>query len=202
MPRDISRRKEAERKLTEADATLSALAATDALTRLANRRAFDQCLVREWRRCMREKLPVSLLLIDADWFKTYNDTYGHPSGDRCLEQIAEAALENVTRSGDLVARIGGEEFAVILPGTDHEGARSVGENIRASLQHRNIPHTSNPSGQVTLSVGCATIIPAVGNHASAIVHKADGALYEAKNAGRNCVCSFNDAIAEPALRAG
>jgi len=202
MLRDISRRKEAERKLTEAHATLSALAATDALTHLANRRTFDQCLRREWRRCLTERLPVSLLAIDADWFKSFNDTYGHPSGDQCLKQIAESALESVTRSGDLVARIGGEEFAVILPGTDRDGARYVAEAIRAALQNRKIPHTSNPSDHVTVSVGCATFIPVMGSHASSLVQKADDALYEAKHAGRNRVCSFHDAITEVTLRAG
>jgi len=198
MMRDISRRKEAERKLKEAYATLEALAATDALTRLANRRAFDQCLANEWRRCQRERLPLSVLLIDADWFKSYNDTYGHPQGDKGLKQIAESARDVVSRAGDLVARIGGEEFGVILPNTRREGAVQVGEEIRAALRIRNISHDSNSSGHVTVSVGCATVIPTAGQRLSVLMQKADEALYAAKRAGRNRVLtsveSTNDLV--------
>ena len=189
--RDISHRKEAERKLKEAYATLEALAATDPLTHLANRRAFDQCLANEWRRCLRERLPLSVLLIDADWFKSFNDTYGHPRGDRCLKQIADSALDVVTRAGDLVARIGGEEFGVILPNTHREGALQVAERICAAMRGSNIPHESNPSGHVTVSVGCATVVPSAGKHASMLVQSADEALYRAKREGRNRV-SFAD----------
>jgi diguanylate cyclase (GGDEF)-like protein/PAS domain S-box-containing protein len=185
--RDISRRKDSERKLKEAYATLEALAATDPLTHLANRRAFDQCLANEWRRCLRERLPISVLLIDADWFKSFNDTYGHPRGDRCLKQIADSALDVVTRAGDLVARIGGEEFGVILPNTHREGAILVGEKICAALRNANITHASNPTGHVTVSVGCATVVPSAGKHASTLMQKADEALYKAKREGRNRV---------------
>lgn len=202
MLRDISHRKEAERKLQEAYATLEALAATDPLTHLANRRAFDQCLVREWRRCLRERLPLSLLIIDADWFKSYNDAYGHPAGDACLKQLAESALEVVTRSGDLVARIGGEEFGVILPGTSSQGARHVAEKICASLRRRNMQHAYNPTGRVTVSVGCATTVPTSGRHASTMVERADEALYEAKRQGRNRICVWKDPTPELVLRAG
>ena len=125
MVRDISKRKKAELELKKANTALQALAVTDEMTHLANRRRFDQALSDEWRRGLRERSPLSLLLLDADWFKSYNDTYGHPRGDSCLKQIAEATLEVVTRPGDLVARIGGEEFAVILPNTPAEGALEV-----------------------------------------------------------------------------
>lgn len=202
MLRDISQRKESERKLKEAYATLEALAATDPLTHLANRRAFDQCLANEWRRCLRERLPLSVLLIDADWFKSYNDTYGHPQGDKCLKQIAESARDIVMRAGDLVARIGGEEFGVILPNTRREGAIQVGEEIRAALRIRNVAHASNPSGHVTISVGCATIVPRVGERASALMQKADEALYAAKRAGRNRVAASVEPRSELVLRAG
>jgi len=190
MLRDISQRKEAERKLQDAYATLEALAATDSLTHLANRRAFDQCLANEWRRCLRERLPLSVLLIDADWFKSYNDTYGHPRGDRCLKHLADSALEAVSRASDLVARIGGEEFGVILPNTHSEGARQVAEKIRAALRARKVTHTANPSGCVTISIGSATMVPTLGDHASTLIQRADEALYRSKHAGRDRVCDW------------
>ncbi len=187
--RDISRRKDAEQELNRANAALKALAVTDALTHLANRRKFDGCLSSEWRRCLREQLPLSLLLLDADWFKSYNDTYGHPRGDKCLKQIAEVAQEIVRRSGDLVARVGGEEFAVILPNTSGDGALEVAQQICAAILRRKIPHNTNPQGYVTLSIGCATVVPSLGLHATTLMRRADEALYAAKHAGRNQVCS-------------
>ena len=168
------------------------LAATDPLTHLANRRAFDQCLANEWRRCLRDRLPLSVLLIDADWFKSYNDAYGHPRGDICLKHIADSALEAVARSSDLVARIGGEEFGVILPNTYSEGARQVAENIRAALRGRKVSHAANPSGCVTISVGTATMVPTLGDHANTLIQRADEALYRSKHAGRDRVCDWAD----------
>jgi len=140
--RDITQRKSAEQELRNAYRALEQLATTDALTRLANRRSFDQHLGSEWRRGMREQLPLSLLIIDVDWFKSYNDTYGHPRGDKCLKQIAAAALDVVTRPGDLVARIGGEEFAVILPNTPlpvRSKSRSRSVRRSAADECRTIP---------------------------------------------------------------
>ena len=189
MVRDISRRKRAEDDLRQANAALEALAITDSLTRLANRRYFDQRLADEWRRCMRQGLPLSLLILDADWFKSYNDTYGHPQGDNCLKQIAESMLEVVTRPGDLVARIGGEEFAVVLPNTPSNGGIQVAEAVCESLRRRRLPHQGNPLGYATISVGCATIRPTVGQHASTLIQQADEALYAAKATGRNRVCN-------------
>ena len=118
---------------------------TDALTHVANRRKYDQCLSSEWRRCMRDKLPLSLLLLDVDWFKSYNDTYGHPHGDSCLKQIAEAAQDVVSRPCDLVARIGGEEFAVILPNTSAAGAVEVAERYAPPCGTENFPTTPTRS---------------------------------------------------------
>jgi diguanylate cyclase (GGDEF)-like protein len=138
---------------------------------------------------MRHGTPLSLLIFDADWFKSYNDTYGHPQGDHCLKQIAESAREVVTRPGDLVARIGGEEFAVILPNTTNEGALQLAGFICESLRRRHLIHNTNPAGCVTVSVGCATIRPAKGQHPGALIQRADEALYAAKRAGRNQVCS-------------
>lgn len=187
--RDIQERKQAEQDLQSAYQALEALAGTDPLTRLANRRSFDQKIAAEWRRGMRGEQPLSLLLMDADFFKLYNDNYGHVRGDSCLRQIAEVAMDAVRRPGDLVARFGGEEFAVILPNTPSEGARSLAEEICAALRMRQIPHLGNPSGYMTISIGCATLVPQVGQHAITLVRKADEALYEAKRQGRNRVCS-------------
>ncbi len=187
--RDIARRKETELALKEANAALEAMSLTDALTHVANRRRYDQGLSDEWRRGLREKLPLSLLLLDVDWFKSYNDTYGHPRGDGCLKRIAEAAQDVVFRPGDLVARIGGEEFAVILPNTPAAGAIEVAEQIRSAVRHQKLPHNTNPIGCVTISIGCSTIVPSAGLTAATLVHLADKALYMAKHGGRNQVCS-------------
>ena len=142
MVREITERKLAEQRLAEAYRTVETLAVTDALTGLSNRRRFDQCLITEWRRAMRDRKPLSLLLIDADFFKSYNDTYGHLRGDSCLKQIAEAAQDVVVRPGDFVARFGGEEFAVILPTTAASGALQLAHDICAVMRNRQLPHSS------------------------------------------------------------
>jgi diguanylate cyclase (GGDEF)-like protein/PAS domain S-box-containing protein len=188
--REITKRKIAEQKLAEAYLAVEALAITDPLTGLANRRRFDQYLITEWRRGVRERKPLSLLLVDADFFKTYNDTYGHLRGDGCLKQIAEAAQDVVARPGDLVARFGGEEFAVILPNTCNSGAMQVAQEICAVLRNRGLLHSSNPLGVVTVSIGCATLVPQLGQHAVTLIDCADQALYQAKNAGRNRALSY------------
>jgi diguanylate cyclase (GGDEF)-like protein/PAS domain S-box-containing protein len=189
MSRDITRRKTVELELKKANAALEELSLTDALTHVANRRRYDQCLSNEWRRGLRENRPLSLLLLDVDWFKSYNDTYGHPRGDSCLKQIAEAAQDVVFRPSDLVARIGGEEFAVILPNTPGAGAIEVAEQICSAVRHRKLPHNTNPLGCVTISIGCSTIVPSLGERPSTLMQLADKALYAAKHAGRNLVCS-------------
>jgi diguanylate cyclase (GGDEF)-like protein len=186
--RDISERRQAEKKLQDAYNAVEALAATDALTGLANRRRFDDTLSSEWRRGLRDNTPLSLLMIDADLFKSYNDAYGHPRGDRCLKQVAEAAQNVAARAGDLVARFGGEEFAVILPNTDSNGALRLATEICDAMRARRLPHIDNPFGVVTVSVGCATIMPAFGQHAVNLIELADEALYKAKHHGRNRVC--------------
>lgn len=186
--RDISGRKIAEKNLQDAYSAVEALASTDALTGLANRRRFDQVLNAEWRRALRDRGPLSLLMIDADLFKSYNDTYGHPRGDNCLKQIAEAAQDVVARPGDLVARFGGEEFAVVLPNTDRAGALQLGLQICEAMRARMLPHSGNPAGFVTVSVGCATMVPTFGQHAFNLIELADDALYKAKHQGRNRVC--------------
>jgi diguanylate cyclase (GGDEF)-like protein/PAS domain S-box-containing protein len=188
LVRDISERKRAEQQLQQAYRTVEALAVTDPLTGIANRRRFDQYLACEWRRALREHTQLSLLMIDADLFKVFNDTYGHPRGDSCLKQIAEAAQDVVARPGDLVARIGGEEFAVILPSTSSEGAQQVANEICEALRSRKLVHSGSPAGIVTVSVGCGTLVPTVGKHPVHLIELADQALYAAKRAGRNQVC--------------
>ncbi len=189
--RDVSERKIAELRLQEAYNAVEALAVTDALTGLANRRRFDQYLGTEWRRSMRDRQPLSLLMMDVDKFKTYNDTYGHQRGDSCLKQIAEACMDVVSRPGDLVARFGGEEFVVVLPNTESEGALHIAEEICEALRARKLPHTGNLPGIITISAGCATLIPKFGKHAPDLIEMADKALYKAKAEGRNRVCNGN-----------
>jgi len=190
--RDISQRKEAELKLKEAYDAVEAMAVTDSLTGLANRRHFDQYLATEWRRSARDRQPLSLIMMDVDHFKLFNDSYGHVRGDGCLKQIAEACMDVVSRPGDLVARFGGEEFAVILPNTDNEGAAKVAQEICDSVSVRRLPHCCSETGVVTISLGCATLIPKFGKHAHDLIESADRALYEAKEQGRNRVCNAGD----------
>ena len=187
LVRDITERKRSEEHLQSAYRAMETLVVIDALTGIANRRRFDDSLSTEWRRALREGSKLSLLLIDADHFKLYNDTYGHVRGDSCLKQIAEAALDVVLRPGDLVARYGGEEFAVVLPGTDESGAKAVAEDICQAVRNRQLPHEENPPGIVTVSIGCATIIPQRGKTAQDLIELSDQALYRAKNRGRNRV---------------
>jgi diguanylate cyclase (GGDEF)-like protein/PAS domain S-box-containing protein len=188
--REITKRKAAEQELEEAYHAVEALAITDALTGLANRRCFDQYLTTEWRRGMRERNPLSIVLIDADLFKSYNDTYGHLRGDNCLKQIAEAIQDVVSRPGDLVARFGGEEFAVVLPNTPATGAFQIAQEICAAMRNRQLPHSGNSAGVVTISAGCATLVPQLGQHAPSLIDCADQALYQAKANGRNCAIAY------------
>lgn len=187
LVRDISERKRSEENLQSAYRAMESLVVVDALTGISNRRRFDEALATEWRRALRDSEKVSLLLIDADHFKRYNDTYGHVRGDSCLKQIAEAALDVVLRPGDLVARYGGEEFAVVLPGTDDMGAKAVAEDICQAVRNRRLPHEGNAPGIVTVSIGCATIVPQRGKTPQDLIEAADQALYRAKGRGRNRV---------------
>jgi diguanylate cyclase (GGDEF)-like protein/PAS domain S-box-containing protein len=187
LVRDITERKRSEENLQSAYRAMESLVVVDALTGISNRRRFDDALANEWRRALREGDKLSLLLIDADHFKRYNDTYGHVRGDSCLKQIAEAALDVVLRPGDLVARYGGEEFAVVLPGTDESGAKAVAEDICQAVRNRRLPHEGNAPGIVTVSIGLATIVPQRGKTPQDLIEMADQALYRAKGRGRNRV---------------
>jgi diguanylate cyclase (GGDEF)-like protein len=162
------------------------LATIDHLTGLANRRYFDQSLTDEWRRCLRDKQPLSLIMCDVDHFKLYNDHYGHQMGDSCLTQIAQAIDHSIRRPGDLAARYGGEEFAVILPNTKIEGGISVAEKIQDTVRRLKIPHEySQVSEYVTLSLGIGTIMPSPHNSPIQLICEADRLLYIAKQRGRN-----------------
>ena len=168
---------------------LERMAHVDSLTGIANRRRFDEALDVEHRRCQRTEQPISLLLIDIDFFKHYNDHFGHGMGDRCLAQVADALTHNAGRAADLVTRYGGEEFAVILPQTDGDGAMLTAERLREGVLELAIPHAPS-AGQplVTISIGIATVIPTIESPTSKLVEEADSKLYAAKAAGRNRSC--------------
>jgi sigma-B regulation protein RsbU (phosphoserine phosphatase) len=198
LQKELSERKQAQARLTETNKELAAatrmlekLVNTDGLTQIANRRCFNQCLEHEWQRLYREQEPISLLLFDVDYFKRYNDYYGHQSGDECLTKIAQAVQQVVYRPADLVARYGGEEFVVILPHTDNQGAIAVAEKIHAAIENLAIPHqASEVSNTVTISLGITTMIPTSELSASALIKQADQALYRAKKQGRNQSATF------------
>jgi diguanylate cyclase (GGDEF)-like protein/PAS domain S-box-containing protein len=185
--RDITDRKNLELELSE-------LALIDSLTGLANRRAFDQALEREWRRTLREGLEMSLLLLDLDHFKRFNDQYGHQVGDDCLRAVAAAILNTVRRPEDIAARYGGEEIAVILPNTQNASAMLIAEKLRSAVEGLRLPHSANPEGGgwVTASVGAATAISRSGGTIvmpQTLLSAADAALYNAKREGRNRVAT-------------
>ncbi|MBD2740299.1 diguanylate cyclase [Coleofasciculus sp. FACHB-1120] len=173
-------------QLEEANQELQRLAVLDGLTQVANRRCFDQYMNSEWQRLLREQVPLSLILGDIDFFKPYNDTYGHQAGDECLKAVASAIRRAVGRSTDLVARYGGEEFAIILPNTMAEGAIQVAEKIRAEVKALAIAHVnSQASQQLTLSLGIASVVPTSESSPAMLISAADTALYQAKAAGRD-----------------
>ena len=176
-----------QQELTAAYKEADANAGIDHVTELANRRVFDKQLAREWRRAMREKVSLSLIMIDVDQFKLYNDHYGHLAGDACLRTIGSILKNAPLRETDLAARYGGEEFAVILPRASSEGASILAERIRQAVADRHIPHLPYYPGIVTLSMGVATIRPTEEWDESILIEKADLALYLAKKEGRNQV---------------
>ncbi|MBD1927234.1 diguanylate cyclase [Trichocoleus sp. FACHB-90] len=185
--------KKAEAALRQANLKLERLASIDGLTQLANRRRFDDYLSHEWKRATREQQPLSLILFDVDYFKRYNDCYGHQSGDDCLQQLAKAASRAVKRPADLVARYGGEEFAAILPNTSAQGATAVAQAIRLEVQQLKLPHAqSKVSDYVTLSLGVSSAIPTEDCLPETLIAMADEALYQAKNQGRDRIILKTD----------
>lgn len=177
------------KKLEETNRILARLSIRDELTGLANRRHFDSQFALAWRRCMRSRKPLSVIFIDIDYFKAYNDYYGHIEGDRCLAKIAETLSGTVSRPGDLVARYGGEEFVILLDDTTMENSVLIAENIRIAVNRLEIVHQySGAGGHVSLSLGVSTVIPSETADRSDLILYADKALYQAKESGRNRVC--------------
>jgi diguanylate cyclase (GGDEF)-like protein len=175
-----------QQKLEAVNVELQRLATIDGLTQIANRRRFEEYLNQEWQRLKRDQRPLSLIICDVDFFKLYNDTYGHRAGDRCLQKIAQAIKDIIKRPADLVARYGGEEFAVILPDTGVQGAIHVAKKICDAVRTLAIPHeNSQVSPYVTISVGFTTEIPQPDSDLEKMIAAADRALYQAKAAGRD-----------------
>ncbi|MBI5041308.1 MAG: GGDEF domain-containing protein [Gammaproteobacteria bacterium] len=163
------------------------LASLDGLTQIPNRRHFDVALANEWKRAARSGTPLSVILIDVDKFKVYNDTYGHQAGDVCLQRVARVLSDNLRRAGDMVARYGGEEFVLLLHQTPRDEGVVLAERLRASVERLGIEHSGVEGGKVTISVGGATCIPEPQVQEAALLRAADDALYQAKHGGRNRV---------------
>ena len=189
---DITQRTLAEFKVQQATRILELQAATDGLTGAANRRSFDYTLQQEWKRHQRAHSPLSLAMLDVDCFKQYNDEFGHLAGDDCLKAVVQAIKSSIGRPGDSVARYGGEEFAVLLSNTDTAGAATVLENVLSSVRQLALPHPASKVGRsiVTVSIGCATVIPCEHGSPFDFLHSADVALYEAKSKGRDQLVCF------------
>lgn len=181
----------ANQELELANDELQRLAILDELTQIANRRKFNDCFYQEWQRCAREQVPLSLIWCYVDYFKIFNDTYGHQNGDRCLQEVANVIRKCVKRPADLAARYGGEEFAIILPNTKREGAIKVAEKICQNIKNLDIPHCNSPVGSsVTLSLGVVSIIPSHDISPIMLICNADKALYQAKSEGGDRVVYF------------
>ena len=183
--RDISERKAAEDQMLQAYEQVEQLALVDGLTGIANRRLLDQVLHREWQSGRRDLTPLTLLVIDVDHFKAYNDCYGHLEGDECLRRLARAIDARLRRPLDVLGRYGGEEFVAVLPNTPEVSAELMSELVRRAVEECSIPHVSSPHGMVTVSVGCATAVPNAHSDPSDLLRSADTALYRAKLNGRN-----------------
>ncbi|MDF2723631.1 MAG: cph2 1 [Paenibacillus sp.] len=192
LQRLVARFNEMSATIYEHQKTMQQLSTTDALTGIANRRGFEEYLEREWLRARREQTPLALALLDVDFFKPYNDIYGHLAGDDCLRKVSQAILHALKRPGDLAARYGGEEFAVILPDTNLSDAAFVAENIRAELKKMHIVHAGNENEYVvTVSIGVASVVPSRNADWPELIDRADKALYEAKSGGKNKVVRSN-----------
>jgi diguanylate cyclase (GGDEF)-like protein len=204
MIRQLIEREHLQRELREAktaleanNASLRLLALSDGLTGLANRRHFDQRLSAELRRAIRDQSPIALVMIDVDYFKKFNDHHGHVAGDACLQMVARAVLAGQRRPGDIAARFGGEEFAILLPDTDLDGAFAVAESVRAAIAELKFAHGASPFRTLTVSAGVHACVPGRGQQARSLIEAADRGLYQAKAEGRNRVCATPAETASP-----
>jgi len=194
---------ELHEQLQAANRELKQLAISDGLTQIANRRHFNQSLQKEWKRLTREQLPLSIILCDIDYFKLYNDTYGHLAGDTCLQQVARVLRRATQRPADLAARYGGEEFVVMLPNTDLAGAIRVTESVRSQIRRLAIAHVNSPvKPRVTLSFGVVSAIPHGDVSPESLIRAADLALYRAKALGRDRYCANEGTAPDPGLERG
>ena len=179
---------ETTRQLEDANERLERAASTDGLTDVANRRVFDERLETEWRRCRRSQQPLSLLMIDIDHFKRFNDLYGHVAGDECLKAVATAMSATITRAADLVARFGGDEFGAILPETTEDRSIHLAEELRRRIEKLALKDLPKPA-RITISIGVSTEVPGEDRSMEDLIRSADASLYIAKNEGRNLVHS-------------
>lgn len=185
---DISERKRNEQELSRLRDKLEALSLCDGLTGIANRRMLDRALAREWTNAIRTGQPISVILADIDFFKQYNDRYGHLAGDECLKKVADLLGQCAARPHDVVARYGGEEFVLVLPDTDVNAAREVAERCKQSMLEARIPHENSATGPwVSLSIGTATMTPEEGQPIAPFLEAVDKSMYRAKQTGRNRV---------------
>ena len=183
---DISERKKTEEKLLNLQKELEALSFKDGLTGIANRRMFDSILEVEWANARRTNQPLSMIMLDIDYFKQYNDHYGHVQGDNCLKRVGQVLSSAATRSRDFVARFGGEEFVLVLPETDEESAAKIAERCRTLIFKEQIPHEKSPASQIlTVSLGVGTLIPSHQDEPVGFIEEVDRRLYQAKQNGRN-----------------
>jgi diguanylate cyclase (GGDEF)-like protein len=176
-----------QREICEVHRQLKEISILDGLTGIPNRRYFDDTLAVEWKRCIRNDTPLSIVLGDVDFFKQFNDIYGHQAGDHCLKAVASSLSESLFRVEDTVARYGGEEFVAILPGTDATGAFAVAERMRQAARDLGIPHERGIDGRISCSFGVASTLPSADMAPQQLLRTADASLYTAKNAGRNRV---------------
>jgi diguanylate cyclase (GGDEF)-like protein/PAS domain S-box-containing protein len=189
---DISERKKTEEKLVRLQKELETLSFKDGLTGVANRRLFDSVLEAEWGSARRNSQPLSLIMFDIDYFKQYNDYYGHVQGDHCLKRAAQVLSSVATRPRDFFARFGGEEFVLLMPETGAESAEKVAERCRDVIFKERIPHEKSEVSQIlTVSLGVGTVIPSQNEEPISFIETVDGRLYQAKQKGRNCVVTGN-----------
>lgn len=187
---DISERKQTEQKLIELQKELEQLSFKDGLTGVANRRMFDSVMEMEWLNAKRTRQPLSLIMVDIDYFKQYNDFYGHLQGDDCLKRVSQALSDSASRARDFVARFGGEEFVLVLPESNTEAAAAVAERCRKAIFKLQIPHEKSDISQLlSISLGVGTVIPGQSDQLLDFINTVDQRLYLAKQNGRNCIMS-------------